>query len=80
MAAWSASTYYQRGAVVTQAGADYRAAESVVGVVPPANPWVPVAESGSVTSGDVDAIDVLTQAAYDALDPPVATTLYVIVG
>lgn len=33
-----------------------------------------------VESTDVDTIVVLTQAAYDALDPPVSTTLYVVVG
>ena len=33
-----------------------------------------------VTSPDILIIDVVTQAAYDALSPPVATTLYVIVG
>lgn len=33
-----------------------------------------------VTSDDITEIVQITQAAYDALDPPVATTLYVIVG
>lgn len=31
-------------------------------------------------SADITKIVKLTQAAYDALSPPVATTLYVIVG
>ncbi len=38
------------------------------------------AHSGMVTSSDITIIDVVTQAAYDALSPPVSTTLYVIVG
>lgn len=36
--------------------------------------------SDAVTSADVTTIDVVTQAAYDALDPPDANTLYVVVG
>lgn len=36
-------------------------------------------DDGFIPAGDVDAIEVVTQAAYDGLTP-VATTLYVIVG
>lgn len=39
-----------------------------------------VAAAGGVLSADVDVIATITQAAYDALSPPVATTLYVITG
>jgi hypothetical protein len=39
-----------------------------------------VAAAGGVRSPDVVLIDVVTQAAYNALSPPVSTTLYVIVG
>jgi hypothetical protein len=35
---------------------------------------------GLVFSADIKTIVKLTQAAYDALDPPDASTLYVIVG
>lgn len=37
------------------------------------------AVDGLVAGDGIDSIVALTQAAYDALDPPVATTLYVIV-
>ncbi len=39
-----------------------------------------VMQSGAVTSADVTVINVLTQAAYDALGTPAADTLYVVVG
>ncbi len=35
---------------------------------------------GHVISADITRLVVLTQAAYDALDPPDATTAYFIVG
>jgi hypothetical protein len=38
------------------------------------------AGDGNVSSDDVSTIAVLTAAEYAALDPPVATTLYVVVG
>lgn len=41
---------------------------------------LPGVAEGGVTSDDITDIVVITQAAYDALSPPVATTLYVIVG
>lgn len=37
-------------------------------------------DAGYVASADVDTIVQLTQAEYDALSPPVATTLYIVVG
>jgi len=37
-------------------------------------------DAAYIAKGDITAIDVITQAAYDALDPKVATTFYVIVG
>ena len=37
-------------------------------------------DAGYVASADVSNIVKLTQAAYDALDPPVETTLYIVVG
>lgn len=39
-----------------------------------------VAAAGAVMSADVATIVVLTQTEYDALSPPDADTLYVIVG
>lgn len=43
--------------------------------------WVEPGDVGLVSSpGDVTAIEQVTQAEYDALSPPTATTLYVIVG
>lgn len=38
------------------------------------------ADVDAIPAGDITIIDVMTQAAYDALTPKVATTLYVIVG
>lgn len=38
------------------------------------------ADVGAIPAGDITLIDVLTQAAYDALTPKVATTLYIIQG
>ena len=38
------------------------------------------ASVGHVASADVDTIVQLTQAEYDALSPPVETTLYIVVG
>jgi hypothetical protein len=37
-------------------------------------------DAGYVASSDVSDIVKLTQAEYDALSPPVATTLYIVVG
>lgn len=44
--------------------------------------WGPMtaADVDAIPAGDITVIDVITQAAYDALPTKVATTLYVIVG
>ncbi len=41
---------------------------------------VTAADVGAIPAADITAIDIVTQVAYDALSPPAATTLYVIVG
>lgn len=53
---------------------------NVTVVVNDAADTVTIGSPLSVISDEVDNIKVLTQAAYDALTPKAATTLYVIVG
>jgi hypothetical protein len=52
---------------------------SVADVVSLIDEHAPEVTANAVTSTDVTSIVKLTQAAYDALDPVVSTTLYVIV-
>ena len=46
----------------------------------PAGPIGPIGPAGPLDSNVLLRVDQVTQAEYDALSPPIATTLYVIVG